>query len=87
MSLHNDRPSDDWMDAHIEAYVDGALSPDDQARFEAALHADPTWQDEVKHARSIRASLRSQRPPPPPADLTDAILKRVCVSAPSQKEE
>jgi anti-sigma factor RsiW len=68
------------MDAHIEAYVDGTLSPTDQARFEAGLRADPAWQDEVEHARSIRAFLRTQSPPTPPAALTDAILEQALAS-------
>jgi anti-sigma factor RsiW len=72
------------MDAHIEAYVDGSLSPEEQARFDAGLRADPAWQVEVEHAHAIRAFLRTQSPPPPPADLTAAILSRVSTSVSSK---
>lgn len=86
MFLPNDSPPDHWMDANLEAYVDGTLSPADEARFEAGLRADSTWQDEVEHARSIRTYLRSQSPPSPPSDLTNAILKRASASASSQED-
>jgi anti-sigma factor RsiW len=87
MSPPNDCPSDRWIDAHLEAYVDGALSPEDQARFEAGLRADPAWQSEVDHARSIRTYLRSQTPPSAPADLTDTILQRAAASALAAREK
>jgi len=68
-------PSDAWMDARVEAYVDDALSPDEQTQFEARMWADPHWEEQVERARSIRVSLRSQAPPPTPTALTDTILR------------
>jgi anti-sigma factor RsiW len=66
------------MDARVEAYIDDELSPDERARFEARLRADPYWQDQVERARSIRVTLRSQTPPSAPTELTDTILRHAC---------
>jgi anti-sigma factor RsiW len=74
------------MDARVEAYVDDALPPTEQIRFEARLWADPHWQEQVERARSIRGSLRSQSPPPAPTELTTAILSYVS-SSPAAKTE
>jgi anti-sigma factor RsiW len=63
------------MDARVEAFVDGTLPPDEHARFEARRLVDPYWQTQVEHARTIRATLRTQDPPGAPTDLTDAILR------------
>jgi anti-sigma factor RsiW len=77
MSPPNDRPLDVWMDARVEAYIDDDLSPDERARFEARLHADSYWQEQVERARSIRDTLRSASVPSPPTGLTDIILRHV----------
>jgi len=74
MPQPNSLPLDAWMDARVEAYIDDDLSPEERTRFEARLRADPYWQEQVEHARSIRGSLRSQTPPSAPADLADTIL-------------
>ncbi len=87
MSLPSDRPSDRWMDTHLEAYVDGALSAHDEARFEAGMRADPTWQDEIEQARTIRTFLRTQNPPAPPDHLTNAILDRASATVPHSEKE
>lgn len=84
MSLPSKVPTDAWMDAHIEAYVDGTLSPEGTTRFEAGLQADPRWKQQVERARDIRAFLRAQSPPSPPPELTHSILKeasgKACLS-------
>jgi anti-sigma factor RsiW len=74
MRQRNGLPSDAWMDARVEAYIDDTLPPDERTRFEARVWADPHWQDQVERARSIRSALQSQRPPPAPTELTNAIL-------------
>lgn len=76
MPLPNGLPSDAWMDARVEAYIDETLPPDERTQFEARLWADPYWHQQVTQARSIQNALRAQSPPPPPTDLTDTILRR-----------
>lgn len=84
MSPPNSLPSDAWMDARVEAYVDDELSPNERTRFEARLWADPYWKEQVERARSIRLSLRSQPSPSAPSELTDTILDRVSLSSCSE---
>ncbi len=71
----NALPSDVWMDARVEAYIDDNLSPDERTRFDARLRADPYWQEQVERAHAIRTTLRSTNVPSPPSDLTDTILR------------
>jgi anti-sigma factor RsiW len=80
MRQRNGLPSDAWMDARVEAYIDDTLPPDERTRFEARVWADPHWQDQVERAHSIRLALQSRRPPTPPTELTDAILTRASAS-------
>ncbi len=79
-------PGDAWMDARVEAYVDDALPPEEHARFEACLWADPYWQEQVECARRIQGLLRSRNAPSPPAGLADALLRPVAQSASSGTE-
>ncbi len=44
----------DWVDDHIEAYLDGDLPEADQIRFEKALEADESWQQELAIAVNLR---------------------------------
>jgi anti-sigma factor RsiW len=80
MRQRNGLPSDAWMDARVEAYIDDTLSPDEQMRFEARVWDDPQWQEQVERARSIRLALQSRRPPTAPTKLTNAILKHASAS-------
>lgn len=82
----NDLPPDAWMDARVEAYVDDTLPAPERARFDARLRADPHWQDQVTRARSIRDTLQSRHPPPPPTNLTDAILRHVATDLCSKND-
>lgn len=75
-------PSDAWMDARVEAYIDGTLPPTERTRFEARLWADPHWEEQVERARSIHQALQSTRPPAPPTELADTILRCVFASRP-----
>ncbi|MFO8232649.1 MAG: hypothetical protein R6U20_08270 [Longimonas sp.] len=68
------RPPYDWMDARVEAYVDGSLPDDEAARFEAALDAAPHWKMQVRHAERIRTTLRERTLPACPPECTEAIL-------------
>jgi hypothetical protein len=72
---------DDWMDARVEGYVDGRLSPTDTVLFEVRLRHSPYWQAQVDRARSIRAALEAQRAPAPPAELVTSILSAVAARA------
>lgn len=83
MPLPNDLPPDAWMNDRVEAYVDGTLSAPARARFEARLRVDPCWQEQVERARSIRDALQARCPPPPPSDLTDALLRHVATRSSS----
>lgn len=69
-------PSDEWMDARVEAFVDDALPPLEHARFESLLRISPHWREQVDRARAIRGVLRTQTSPSVPDDLTSSILRR-----------
>lgn len=60
-------------DEHLQAYVDGELGPEDAARVEAAMAADPAVADAVAQARRLRDQLRQAFAPmldePVPAHL------------------
>lgn len=60
-------------DERLQAYVDGELGPEDAARVEAAMAADPAVADAVAQARRLRDQLRQAFEPmldePVPAHL------------------
>ncbi len=64
----------DWVDDHIEAYLDGDLPEADQIRFEKALEADESWQQELAIAVNLRDELRAIPTPDISPDLTRAII-------------
>lgn len=76
MPQPNGLPSDKWMDARVEAFVDDDLPPNEHARFESILCTSTHWQEQVDRARAIRDTLRTQSPPPPPDTLTHTVLRR-----------
>lgn len=76
----NGAPSPDWMDARVEAYVDGALSPDEETIFEARLQAAPRWKQAVRRARRVRSGLRGLPQPVCPPEVTQAALREACAS-------
>ena len=80
---HTDEPSptDPWMDARVEAYVDGTLPPGEEAAFEAHLQATPRWQSAVRRARRVRAGLQSLDAPACPPSVTQAVLRQACPSS------
>lgn len=67
----------DWMDVRIEAYLDGALSPDEQTRFEEALDASADWRTELFLAQQIRDALHALPEPVCPPHVTEAVLAQV----------
>ena len=77
MNSPNPTPPDAWMDACVEAYVDGDLSPDERARFERRLRASPAWQARVEQARTIQQSLRALPQPPCPPRVAGAVRAEV----------
>lgn len=74
MKPHNPSSLDKWMDARVEAYVDGDLPEDQHARFERLLQAHPHWQDQVHYAQRIRAELQALPHEACPPQVTDAVL-------------
>ena len=64
----------DWMDDRVEAYLDGALPPDEHIAFERQLRADAAWQAELRLARQVRRSLRGLPQPSCPPQVTQAVL-------------
>lgn len=54
----------------IDRYLDGTLAGDDLARFEAALHADPSLRHEIELQSRIDDSLDRLFTPPPSAVVT-----------------
>lgn len=67
----------DWMDARVEAYLDGALSVGEEARFEQGLAVDADWDAELFLARQIRDGLRALPDPVCPPHVTEAVLAQV----------
>lgn len=74
MKTHDAAPRPDWMDARIEAYVDGDLPADERAAFEQQLAESPHWQTQVRHARRIRDALHALPELTCPPQVTDAVL-------------
>jgi hypothetical protein len=68
----------DWVDARVEAYLDGELSAGERARFEAlafsAEDGETDWRAEVHLAHQIRAGLRALPPPVCPPHVARAVL-------------
>ncbi len=63
----------DWMDAHVEAYLDDDLPADERLLFEQGL-ADARWDAELFMARQIREGLRALPEPVCPPRVTEAVL-------------
>ncbi len=69
-------PPDDWVDARLEAYMDGDLPPDELAAFERALAASDAWRAQHDLAARIQSTLRTTTPAEASPRLTRAILQR-----------
>jgi len=76
MKPHNPSSQHEWMDDRVEAYVDGDLPADEQARFEGILAEQPHWQVQVSHAQRIRDALHRMPQPTCPPQVTDAVMSR-----------
>lgn len=66
----------EWMDARVEAYVDGDLPDDEKARFEQIMQDNDYWEKQVNQACRIRDSLRSFPQPTAPPELTQRIFEQ-----------
>ena len=73
----HDSPSAEWMDARVEAYVDGELPRTERVRFEAALDADAAWAREVHCAQEIQNELHALPQPTCPPQVTRAVVAHV----------
>ena len=70
-------PSDAWMDARVEAYVDDALPPAERAAFEGRLRETPRWRRAVRRARRLGRALRTvPQPDACPPEVTQVVLDR-----------
>ncbi len=76
LRMNDLRNQDEWMDARVEAYVDGALPPAERAHFEHVLSTAPRWQRAADEARTVRHVLRALPLAPCPAHVTDDVLLR-----------
>ena len=65
------------MDERIEAYVDGDLPADEQARFERALQTAPRWRAHVEQARIIRDGLHTLPRLACPPSVAEAVQATV----------
>lgn len=66
----------EWMDARVEAYVDGDLPEDEKDQFEQILETDDYWEKQVNQACRIRDSLRTFPEPSTPPELTKRIFEQ-----------
>ena len=64
-------------DAQLSAYLDGAMSPDDAAAFEAQLDADPSGQEELADMRRLLGALGSLPEPEAPEDFYEQLRRRL----------
>lgn len=72
----NSPDPDRWMDARLEAYLDGDLRAAERRRFERLLAEHPAWQAELRRARRIQKTLRATSTPPCPPRVTRAVLQQ-----------
>lgn len=70
-------PPADWMDDRVEAYLDGALSAEEAARFEAHLLQNEVWEEEMLLAEQVRQGLRALPEPWCPPAVPAAVLATV----------
>lgn len=61
----------------ILGYVEGELSPEDQARFEAVLGGDPALRQLVCDLQADRRAVRQMADEDPPADLVEGVIQRL----------
>lgn len=73
MKSHN-APSPEWMDARVEAYIDGDLPREERALFEQQLREDETWAREVQFAQRIQDELHTLPQPACPPQVTQSVL-------------
>lgn len=67
---------EEWMDARVEAYVDGDLSRDERQTFESIMDDDPYWRVQVRQAERIQNELHDFPTPSCPPNVTQAIFDR-----------
>ena len=82
MKSHN-APSTEWMDARVEAYIDGDLPREERELFEQTLDADDAWAREVQCAQRIQDELHALPVHACPPQVTQAVMERTRGTAPS----
>ncbi len=66
-----------WLDEHLEAFLDGELKAEEAQKFERLLEQDGQSQQSLLWAVNIRDELRAVPTPEPPASLQQNILHAV----------
>lgn len=77
MKRSDQNPQDAWMDARLEAYLDGDLPAGDANRFEQLLADDEGWQATLHLAARVRDGLHALPRPACPPELTRSVLAEV----------
>ena len=70
-----------WLDQHVEAYVDGDLDRRAARALERACEDDPEVREWVASARRVKAQLRAVTSPQCPPEVTAPVLDRIRASA------
>lgn len=72
--LSSHPPDEAWLEAHMEAYLDGELSNAERATFERGLEDASVWEADKFLARKIRQGLATLHDPYCPDKVTEAVL-------------
>lgn len=64
-------------DARMSAYLDGALSPDESAAFEAQLQGNPAEREELDGMRKLLGVLGNLPEPEAPEDFYEQVRRRL----------
>src|SRR5690606_22430000 len=86
-NMQRDRPDEmdkQWIDQHVEAYVDGELSRRDRRVVERAVATDPEVRDWVMTAQRVKRELREIPTAECPPDVTDAVIRRIEAMEPAR---
>lgn len=62
-------------DERIHAYFDGQLPPEEKARFERELAADPALREQLAHLRELDAALGTLPGHAAPGDFTARVVR------------
>jgi len=65
---------DEWIDRHVEGYVDGSLDGEQAERMRVALRADARLRATVERAAAVHEALSDSARPPLPKGLRRRLL-------------